>query len=72
MDNLHNLWITCGLLAGLVDPQSPVPEVVQTILWQCLCRSKWSVGVSGDQLDPVSLLPPTVMLLEFLNFDIDR
>ena len=41
---INNLWITCGLLAGLVDPQSPVPEVVQTILWQCLCRSKWSVG----------------------------
>ena len=22
---INNLWITCGLLAGLVDPQSPVP-----------------------------------------------
>ena len=48
------------------------------VQFQKLCRQYCgnvcvgASGVSGDQLDPVSLLPPTVRLLEFLNFDIDR
>ena len=47
------------------------------VQFQKLCRQYCgnvcvgASGVSGDQLDPVSLLPPTVMLLEFLNYYID-